>query len=117
MFAWARRREIARQTGADATALIAERGVDAYPEDVARWPPVPVHFFQVEMGAWPPFPCDFLYSETEPFGLSAFGFLASLFPFISPFAMENSCRPRSGPESKTVTMRAGKPQETLGVSG
>lgn len=37
-------------------------------------------FFPGGLRAWPVAPCDFLYSETALFGLSAFGFLASLLP-------------------------------------
>ena len=44
--------------------------------------------------AWPVGPCDFLYSDTEPLGLSDFGFLASLLFRICPFAIDSSfgCR-------------------------
>ena len=37
--------------------------------------------------AWPLLASDCLYSETCPFGLSDFGFLASLLPFSCPFAI------------------------------
>jgi hypothetical protein len=37
-------------------------------------------FFPRGFRAWPVAPCDFWYSDTELFGLSDFGFLASLLP-------------------------------------
>jgi hypothetical protein len=37
-------------------------------------------FFPGGLKDWPVAPCDFLYSDTELFGLSDFGFLASLLP-------------------------------------
>jgi hypothetical protein len=45
-------------------------------------------FFLGRTRDWPPFESDCLYAETEPFGLSAFGFLASLLlPLGCPFAI------------------------------
>jgi hypothetical protein len=47
--------------------------------------------------AWPVALCDFLYSDIELFGLSDFGFLASLLLRIWPFAIDPSMRqPRQG---------------------
>jgi hypothetical protein len=45
-------------------------------------PPANQDFFPGGLRAWPVSPCDFLYSETELFGLSDFGFLASLLLLI-----------------------------------
>jgi hypothetical protein len=43
-------------------------------------------FFAAETIACPLLACDCLYAEPGPFGLSAFGFLASLFPLCRSFA-------------------------------
>jgi hypothetical protein len=55
-------------------------------------------FFPGGFRAWPVAPCDFLYSDTELFGLSDFGFLASLLPLSWPFAIDSSfSQPRPEP--------------------
>ena len=47
-------------------------------------------FFLGGVRDWPPFERDSLYAETDPFGLSAFGFLASRLPLCCPFAIASS---------------------------
>jgi hypothetical protein len=67
------------QEAADHThpALLA-----TFPSGAGEGERAPQDFFPGGLKGWPVAPCDFLYSETEVFGLSDFGFLASLLLLI-----------------------------------
>jgi hypothetical protein len=47
-------------------------------------------FFLGGIRDWPPLESDCLYAETEAFGFSPFGFLASLLPLCCPLAIASS---------------------------